>query len=39
VEDATPHIPFREVFLIENVASHTATLYGTRNRPGRNRRR
>lgn len=30
VQGAAPHIPFREVFLIENVASHTATLYGTR---------
>ncbi len=32
VENARPSIPFREVFLIENVASLTSTLYGDRKR-------
>jgi hypothetical protein len=32
VENARPYIPFREVFLIENVASLTTTLYGQRKR-------
>jgi hypothetical protein len=36
VEDAKPQIPFREVFLIENVNSYTETLYG--RKPARNRR-
>jgi len=38
VENAQPHIPFREVFLIENVSSYSATLYGDwRRRHGRHR--
>jgi hypothetical protein len=32
VKEAKPHIPFREVFLIENVNSYTETLYGRRER-------
>lgn len=32
VENARPSIPFREVFLIETVASLTGTLYGDRKR-------
>src|SRR5713101_3938648 len=32
VAEARPYIPFREVFLIENVGSHTETLYGVRPR-------
>jgi hypothetical protein len=32
VKSARPHIPFREVFLIENVAALTTTLYGSRRR-------
>ena len=32
VAAAKPYIPFREVFLIENVGAHTQTLYGHRPR-------
>lgn len=35
VEAAQPHIPFRELFLIESTNSFTATLWG--HRPGRRR--
>jgi hypothetical protein len=38
VEEAKPHIPFREVFLIESVASYTETLYGHRVRQRRTKR-
>lgn len=38
VEAARPHIPFRELFLIESANSYTATIWGERPKPRRKRR-